>query len=340
MPRCRSRILLFGTLSGLALLAACALGMAGGRGLASAKANVGSYWPRPRVHDAIRMRLHVKADNLHLRDSRNYILKMPRVRKVGPLYIRGGGNIRIIGGYMSTRVKGPNIVIMDDSGTRDGRIVHIEGLLINGSSGVPSDGIKIKAPHTIVQLERDRIVGLHGSLSGYHADVVQPGGGVKELRIDGLTGSSHYNNFYLRRETNPLEPAIGRVLIRNANMYGYHNRTVPHTTLRGISIGTQPNPPSDDNAGINCVVTNPMWLHNFWVHPPRGVRPAQFVYPHDRMGGTASRCRSVFHSGTHTVNWPDLAASAGGMIHGRVHVGRHRAFIPPHAVGIHYHRPR
>ena len=97
----------------------------------------------------------MKADFLHLRDSRNYILKMPRRKKVGPLYIRGGGNVRIIGGYMSTRVQGPNINISDDRGTRDGRIVHIEGLLINGSSGVPSDGIKIKAPHTIVQLERD-----------------------------------------------------------------------------------------------------------------------------------------------------------------------------------------
>ena len=35
-------LLLFGTLSGLALIAACALGMVGGRGLASANANIGT----------------------------------------------------------------------------------------------------------------------------------------------------------------------------------------------------------------------------------------------------------------------------------------------------------
>ena len=336
MPR-RPRTLLFGPIAGLAMLMACAMGVAGGWGLTSAHATIGTFWPRPRVHTAITIRLHIKADYLHLRDSRNYILKMPRHKKTGPLYIRGGGNVRIIGGYMSTRVEGPNINISDDRGTQDGRIVHIEGLLINGSSGVPSDGIKIQAPHTIVQIERVRIVGLHGKLSGYHADVVQPGGGVKVLRIDGLTGSSHYNNFYLRRENNPLEPPIGKVVIRNANMFGYHNGSIPHTTLRGISIGTQPLDPSNDDAGINCDVTNPMWLHNFWVHPPRGVRPAQFVYPHDRMGGTASKCRSAWHAGNHTVNWPDLAAGRGGPVHGSVHVGPRRDFIPPHRVGIHYH---
>ena len=207
---------------------------------------VGTSWARPAMSNPIVIRLHVGSDSLHLNDNRDYILKMPAVKKLGPLYIRGGRNVRIIGGVMSTKVKGPNIVIMDDAGTHVGRIVHIEGVVINGTSGVPSDGIKIKAPKTVVQLEKDRIIGLWGTLSGYHADVVQPGGGVKLLRIDGFTGSSHYNNFYFRRETDPLKPAIGQVVIRNANMFGYSNPAVPHHTLRGISIGTQSNPPSND----------------------------------------------------------------------------------------------
>lgn len=294
-------------------------------------------WPRPAVPNAITIRLHVGTDTLHLKDSRNYILRMPRVKKTGPLYIRGGGNVRLVGGYMSTKVKGPNIVIMDDSGTRSGRIVHIEGLLINGSSRVPSDGIKIKAPRTIVQLEHDRIVGLHGSLRGYHADVVQPGGGVKELLIDDFTGSSHYNNFYFRRETHPLEPAIGRVIIENTNMFGYQNPgTTPRRTLRGISIGTQPNPPSNDSSSLNCNVTNTLWMQNFWVRPPRGVRAAQFVYPHDRMGGLAARCDSAYSAATHTVDWPHLRASNGGVVHGRVHIGIHRSFVRARTVGLHY----
>jgi hypothetical protein len=207
---------------------------------------------------------------------------------------------------------------------------------IYGTSMVPSEGILIKGPKTIVQLENDRIVGLWGRLSGYHADVVQPGGGVKELRIDGLTGSSHYNNLYFRRENNPLKPAIGRVIIRNANMYGYANPTIPHHTLRGISIGTQGNPPSDDSLAINCAVSNPMILANFWVTPPKGVRAAQFVYPHDRMAGAASWCHSAYSSSTHSVDWPNLRTSKGGPVSGVVRVGTHRAFVPMSLSGLNY----
>jgi hypothetical protein len=324
------------------LCAAAALtcqGGAAGVGLSSAGAAtpaVGASWPRPPLSNPIVIQLHVGSDSLHLNDSRDYALRMPAVKKLGPLYITGGRNVRIVGGLMSTKIKGPNIVIMDDRGTHPGRIVHIEGVTINGTSMVPSDGIKIKAPKTIVQLENDRIIGLWGTLSGYHADVVQPGGGVKELRIDGLTGSSHYNNFYFRRENNPLQPAIGRVIIRNANMYGYANPTVPHTTLRGISIGTQGNPPSNDSLAINCAVSNPLVLTNFWVTPPSGVRPAQFVYPHDHMTGAASWCRSAYSASTHSVDWPNLRSSKGGPVTGAVRVGVHRDFVPMSLSGLNY----
>jgi hypothetical protein len=298
---------------------------------------VGTSWARPAMSNPSVIRLHVGSDSLHLNDNRDYILKMPAVKKLGPLFIRGGRNVRIIGGVMSTKVKGPNIVIMDDSGTHVGRIVHIEGVVINGTSGVPSDGIKIKAPKTVVQLEKDRIIGLRGTLSGYHADVVQPGGGVKLLRIDGFTGSSHYNNFYFRRETDPLQPPIGQVVIRNANMFGYSNPAVPHHTLRGISIGTQSNPPSDDSQMINCKITNPLVLQNFWVTPPPGVRAAHFGYPHQRMKGSAACCEAKYATGTHTVDWPNLRASNGGKVFGTVHVGAHRDFVPMGSIGFGYH---
>ena len=53
----------------------------------------------------------------------------------------------------------------------DGRIIHIEGLDIDGSGGGEGDGIGIGAPSAIVQLENDRITGLIGHLSSSHADV-------------------------------------------------------------------------------------------------------------------------------------------------------------------------
>jgi hypothetical protein len=286
---------------------------------------------------AVTIRLHRGTDRLHLRDSRNYILKMPARMKTGPLSILGGGNVEIIGGLMSTKVKGPNINIADDSGTRNGRIVDIEGVVINAKSGVPSDGIKIQAPHTIVQLENDRVVGLIGSLHGYHADVVQPGGGVKELRIDGLTGASHYNNLYLRREANPLKPPIGPVIIRNANFRGYVNgHMVPRTTIRAISVGTQSNPPSNDSQLINCDLTSTIVFENVWMTPPSGVKPANFVYPDSSMEGDASRCDSRYASASREVYWPQWRSS--GKVTGAVSFGDHGDFVPRSKVGPGYRR--
>ena len=202
---------------------------------------------------------------------------------------------------------------------------------------MPSDGIQIHAPKAIVQLKLDRFVGFWGTLSGYHADVVQPAGGVKELRIDGLTGSSHYNDFYLRRENNPLKPAIGKVTIRNTNMFGYTNSTIPHQTIRGIAIGTQGEPalgrqPEDQLRGhrVRCV------FDNFWITPPQGRRPGQFVWPHDPHGRPGQLVRCAVHSSTHTMNWPNLSAPRAGTVHGAANVGAHSDFVPSGAAGLSY----
>ncbi|HVI37374.1 MAG TPA: hypothetical protein VM684_14170, partial [Gaiellales bacterium] len=180
--------------------------------------------------------------------------------------------------------------------------------------------------------------GLWGTLGGYHADVVQPGGGVKELRIDGFTGASHYNDFYFRREANPLEPPIGKVTIRNTNMFGYVNAkgTTPATTIRGISVGTQSNPPSDDSQATNCAMTDPLVFDNFWVTPPAGVRPGQFAWPNDNMSGSASWCRSAFAAGSSTLSWPGLNAAKGGKVSGAINVGAHADFVPAGSVGLGY----
>ncbi len=47
----------------------------------------------------------------------------------------------------------------------DGRVIHIEGLDIDGSGGGEADGIGIGAPSAIVQIENTRITGLIGHLA-------------------------------------------------------------------------------------------------------------------------------------------------------------------------------
>jgi hypothetical protein len=54
------------------------------------------------------------------------------------------------------------------------------------------------------------------------------------------------------------------------------------------------------------------------------------------MRGPAARCDSAYKARTHSVDWPHLRASNGGVVHGVVRVGIHRAFVRARTVGLHY----
>jgi len=291
-----------------------------------------SVLSRPRLRNPITVRLHASADQLRLQDGRDYVLVLPSVKKTGVLEIRGGRNIRVIGGYLSVSSPGPNIIIADGPDARDGRIVHLEGLFIDGSSGAQSDGIRIKAPRAIVQVVNCRIVGLKGTARGLHADVIQPFGGVKQLRIDGLTASSHYNTLFLRRENDPLGPRIGRVVIRRTNVFGLWNgrSAQPEETLRGISFGTQAIDPMDDTSAVNCRLTSMLILRSFYVKPAR-KRAGQFVYPHDGM--RRAGCPARVNTDLHTIRWPAL-----DRVDGLARIGRPPGgdFVPAALVGLSY----
>jgi hypothetical protein len=304
---------------------------------ASAAAQAAGPWPAPVLVNPVTIRLRVGDNHLSLDNERDYVLRMPgRRKKTGILYISGGRNIRLIGGYMSVKASDVNIVIRDSGGTKAGRIVHIEGLLIDSSSGRKADGIRIAAPRTIVQLKNVRIVNLRGTAKTVHADLIQPFGGMKELRIDGFTGATHYNDLYFRRENHPLGPAIGTVRIRNANVFGYVNKgRVPRTTLRGISIGTQALDPKDGDAPIVCRLTNPVYLEQFYVKPPKGVSLGQFVFPNV---SSRSGCAAKVSKDGKSLDWPALRASAGGKVSGVVKLGPppNGAFVPPGSAGLGY----
>ena len=211
-----------------------------------------SYAPAPQMVNPTVIQLHVGDDTLRLDDSKDYILQMPDQKKTGGLVIRGGRNVEVIGGYMSIATPGTggagaaNITISDGPNAVDGHVVRIEGVAIDASSGVEADGIRIAAPKAVVQVVNDRITGLLGSLATTHADLIQPWGGVKELDVDGFTGSSHYNTFYLRRENDPLMPPAAKVVIHDVNVFGLSNPGIE--SLRD-DLGDQHRHPASDVTG-------------------------------------------------------------------------------------------
>jgi hypothetical protein len=146
-----------------------------------------------------------------LSPTQDYVLKLPPTKKVGGTWIEGGHNIVVKGGAVTIPYAAPGaatsaqrtaIYFKGATGT-----VHVEGVLIDGSGGGQFDGVDIDAPQAVAQLENLRIVGVNGGVSSFHADVVQPWGGVKDLRIDRLSGASNYQGFMLTKDLGPIGSA-------------------------------------------------------------------------------------------------------------------------------------
>jgi hypothetical protein len=241
-------------------------------------------------------------------NTQDYILILPKTApKTDGLRIIGGRNVALIGGYLSTSSGStqPNIVIGDGA---PGGIVWCEGLLIDGAHGGLSDAFHIQAPHRHVQLKMNRVDGLRGAFSKTHADVIQ-NLGCLSLRVEDMTGRSHYNSGYLRRENNPVGWPVSPSTWNRVNMGGYRTNqdaasADPKHTLRAISLGTQPDPPGDATSSVNARLSGSVWLHDFWGNAAEaGLSLGQFVWPHNGAKMSSS-CRAQVSADGKSVDWP------------------------------------
>ncbi|HVS78815.1 MAG TPA: glycosyl hydrolase family 28-related protein [Candidatus Saccharimonadales bacterium] len=178
-------------------------------------------WAPPLLEDPTVINVSSSWNNLDT--DTDYILKLPSDSPLsvsGGLQIVGGRNVVLIGGEIeipasadpgdASNLRG--MIIENSTGT-----VHIEGVRIYAESGgILNEGIDIAAPDAIVQLQNIRIE--HVSRPDIqHNDLVQPWGGVKELRIDKLTGSSDYQGLFLSGEAGtPVQKAY----LRRINIIG------------------------------------------------------------------------------------------------------------------------
>ena len=129
------------------------------------------------------------------------ILNWPKSKHVGRVQIFNCHNVVSIGGwntvpwqYTSTGQidysNGALARILEISGATG--VVHIEGLLGDASAGAMSDALVFNSPLAIVQIENVRIDGIYGYSDQFHADCIQPFGGVKALRVDHFTCNTGY----------------------------------------------------------------------------------------------------------------------------------------------------
>lgn len=194
-------------------------------------------WAPPGFPDYagyVTVRLSEHGNELNLDDGKDYRLVAPTQPITGHTNIRGGRNVVWIGGHTridwqghgATAVSRRAITFRDNGGEVNGRTIHLEGYYADGSD--LTEGINLAVPTAVVQIENVRIERLvtrgsddlngRGAYSGAsHPDVLQPWGGTKELRVDGLTGRSGYQHLWMLGD--PVR-STDRFVFRRVNTEG------------------------------------------------------------------------------------------------------------------------
>lgn len=259
---------------------------------------------RPVLANPLIVKLTTGSDAPKLQDDRDYILVMPGTVKKGNTTIRGGRNVIIAGGYASIGA-GLDQACFSIKDGAPGRTVHIEGVRIDAKQGGQSDGFQLGCPNTHVQLHRISVSGLRGALNQRHADCVQCLA-MKSLHLESCSLRSHYNNLYMRRENDPLGSPMGPVTLNRVNCGGYNSNPLgaPQQTLRAISLGTQPIPPSDPTSNVNCELSGAVWLYEFYGNAAEaGKDLSDFVWPHAGSRMT-NLCRAEVDVDGTSIDWP------------------------------------
>lgn len=275
-------------------------------------------WPTPTLAEPTTIELGSGYTETKLSPRKDYLLELPPGGKHGGTTIDGGHNVVLTGGAISLERQ---LTAGEEANARRAiyikgatGVVQIEGVLIDNPNGAEFDGIDIDAPEATVQLENLRIVGLRGGLHGFHADVVQPWGGVANLRIDRLTGSSNYQGLSLQQDLGPIGTA----------------------QLFEVDLTATAEEPVDGGghmlwltSGTSSCSSYPVTLEQVFVEPRPGRRLVDSVWPSANSG---LPCAEV---GVATASWPDLMAT--GTVQAGTPPGRE--FVPEGIAGGAYVSP-
>jgi hypothetical protein len=229
-------------------------------------------WAPPDTSTYTRLRV-TEPGSVRMEDDEDYVIDAPSVID-GPLVLRGGRNVVWIGGHIRMDDQGAAaaptqrraLVVQDGADALKGRVVHLEGLRIDGSD--LSEGINTNAPSAVVQLQNSRIIGVrfreeddYAGTGDYsspnHPDVVQTWGSVGELRIDGLTATSGYQGLFLVADQNGPH---GPVWLRRVDL-----TAIPFTGVDGETfVGHRLFYWRDDDSGPIRIDNGTVWIDH---HP-------------------------------------------------------------------------
>lgn len=289
-------------------------------------------WAPPALMSPIELR--IDSGVIQARGSNKWTLDNTRDYRVtlgdvsttfGGVVFSGGRNVVVMGGHITVPWAGTSPTIEARRALffyRQVGTVHVEGTLIDNAGGDLSEGIQIDAPQAIVQIQNVRVTGIHArdqvNFTDNHPDLIQPYGGVRELRVDRFTGSTDSQGIFLRAAYAP----IGKVDLRRVNMVGTHANLKRILHHYAGETGTMPTSLSD-----------------VWITPAPGEDLYRSVLAETRDGVVYTHTMS---SDWLMASWPNYKDAAGNLvISGAVRAGLPPSgeWVPASGVGVGYVSP-
>ena len=148
-------------------------------------------WAAPELDNPTVVDVTTEDTSIELEDDRDYVIVLPEdgLESDGGLALKGGNDVVLMGGRIIAEERA--LYLIDQTGT-----MHVEGLSIGGEG--LAEGINLdQRKGAVVQLQNIHVDMVTGEEDGDHADLLQVWAGPEVLRIDGFTGNTGYQGFFL-----------------------------------------------------------------------------------------------------------------------------------------------
>jgi hypothetical protein len=189
----------------------------------------------------------------------------------------------------------------------------VEGLYIHGQYG--RDGIRVGSggSNTTLIVENSRIIDRLSGSSTYHADVIQPFGGIKAFKVDHLTGGSDFQGQMWKQESGTY---FGPSDFRNVN---YQAASPEVEYMINFVMGN---------------ATQPVTLTNVFNQPASSFAGGDFCKAQTPSGSATCGTDS---SGRKYVTWSGTPITVNGRITQGLPPGGD--FVPAGVAGMNYRSP-
>ncbi|HEY2661647.1 MAG TPA: hypothetical protein VGI79_18145 [Caulobacteraceae bacterium] len=283
-------------------------------------------WAPPPLVNPVTIPITPGAMQVSMRGNPDCILAWPKTKHVGYVQIFGCHNVVSIGGWNTIaqpadHSNAPTSRILEISWATG--VVHIEGLLGDASAGGMSDGLVFNSPLATIQIENVRIDGIFGYSDQFHADCLQPFGGVKALRIYNFTCRTGYQGLSIWPVS--TSPAGWTADIERTNITSFG------TTVWGVhNDGGYIYWPCQDSACTNMALTS---LTDVYLQPRSDAPFARTVY--STTVGALTHTPVVTATSPATISFPGLKV-VGHVTQGPPPGGD---FVPTGVAGPYYRSP-